>query len=165
MLRNTKVDGQLAQHFLGNVLDVILQDTSWIVYSCVAYRCYQAILNTIQPLLPRDSKYHDQHLVELSFEKMLPSLIALTNDALTASPDPEWILICEWWDIPIQIAKLLIVLSYQLAKNVIIALASYKPYSNRAYQKDIYIYLAEQTKFDLSTDPQGYLETLMRVST
>lgn len=61
----------------------------------IACRCYQAILNAIQPLLPKDSKYHDQHIAEVTFEKMLPGIISLANDALPFNPSLEWIQICK----------------------------------------------------------------------
>jgi hypothetical protein len=60
--------------------------------------------------------------------------------------------------------NILITVIYTIAKNVLIALASYKPYVHRVYQNNMYIYIAEESKSDLTTNPKGYLETLMRVS-
>lgn len=60
------------------------------------FRCYQAILETILPILPKDAKYHDQNVVQISFEKMLPGVMSLVADALASGPNPEWIKICKY---------------------------------------------------------------------
>ncbi|KAI8090817.1 hypothetical protein BDF21DRAFT_412239 [Thamnidium elegans] len=104
------------------------------------FSCYQAILHTIQPLMIKDSKYHDLRMAEVLFEKMLPEVVALVNDALCTSPSLEWI---------------------QISQNVLILLISYKPLIYRSYQNDIYAYLAEKSKSSMYTDPQGYLQMLM----
>lgn len=44
-----------------------------------------------------------------------------------------------------------------------ISLISYKPNIYRAFQKDVYLYLTEQAKSDMYTEPREYLQTLMRV--
>lgn len=45
-----------------------------------------------------------------------------------------------------------------------ISLISYKPNIYRAFQNDVYLYLAEQAKSDMYMEPQEYLKTLMCVS-
>jgi hypothetical protein len=57
------------------------------------------------------------------------------------------------------------ILFFNLAKNVMLSLVTYKPSLYRAYQNDIFNYLVTPVELDIPTDPQEYLERLMLVRT
>ena len=76
--------------YLGN--STFLKFDFLVVLKGFMHRCYEAILEAILPLLPRDSTYHAH---EVSFGEMLPSVILLTTNAVAHSKDPQWIQSCK----------------------------------------------------------------------
>ncbi|KAI9470908.1 MAG: hypothetical protein EXX96DRAFT_603026 [Benjaminiella poitrasii] len=104
--------------------------------------CFQAILNVVLSLLLDPSNtYHSQKAVDISFDNLFPRLLSLIIDAQNIRTDLKW---------------------DEIAKNVILSLASYKPSNYRAYQYKLYHYLMQNTTEITSTEEQNQFQTVIR---